>query len=109
MIYTYLKDSTTRRILEYLVGDVRCFGNLEDLIKGVRGEPAPVVVTGGDLGKEELIQVIKRIRGESPAARIVVITTSGQEFDQENIMKNGADAVFTKPYSPKQLVEALRT
>ncbi len=108
MIYTYLKDPTTRRILEQLAGDIRCFRDLESLMQGISDDPSPVVVTGGDFEKDELIRIIKRIRKKSPSARIIVVTTSGQEFDRENILRSGANVVFTKPYSPKLLVESLK-
>ncbi len=108
MIYTFLRDPTTRRILEQLIEGIRCVEDLDSLIKVLKEDSNPVVVTGGDFEKGELIEIIRMIREKNPGVKIIVVTTSGQEYDRENILKNGASEVFTKPYSPKLLVEAIR-
>ncbi len=104
MIYTYLKDPTTRRILLEIVEGIRCFDDADALVKNLKS--GDLVVIGGNIERNKMIKLIDKFK--SRGAKIIVITTFGQEFDQEKLIGAGADMVFTKPFSPKLLAEKIR-
>ena len=107
MIYVLLDDPTTKRIILELVKEVKCFDNTVDFLDGIHREDEPVVVIGGNMDIKKTIELIKTIRISKEKAKIFVVTTSGQEFDRETLLRNGADFVITKPFSPKLLKEKL--
>ncbi len=104
MIYTYLKDPTTKRILLEIVGNIRCFDDESELAGFLK--KGDLVIVGGNIERDEMINLIGRFK--SAGAKVIVVTTFGQEFDQEKLMNAGADMVFTKPFSPKLLAEKIR-
>lgn len=107
MIYVFLNDPTTKRIIFELVNEVRCFDNAVEFLEGIHKDNEPIVVIGGNMDIKKTIELIKTIRVSKKGAKIFVVTTSGQEFDRDNLIENGADFVITKPFSPKLLKEKL--
>ena len=107
MIYVFLDDPTTKRIIFELVKEVKCYDNAVEFLEGIHRESKPVVVIGGNMDIKKTIELIKTIRVSKKNARIFVVTTSGQEFDRDTLIKNGANFVITKPFSPKLLKEKL--
>ncbi len=53
------------------------------------------------------ISAIRKIKELDPKARIVVVTAVGKESIQAESIKAGALQVVTKPFEPKQLLEAV--
>jgi len=107
MIYVFLDDPTTKRIIFELVKEVKCFDNAVEFLDGIHKESEPIVVIGGNMDIKKTIELIKTIRVSKNKAKIFVVTTSGQEFDRDTLIENGADYVVTKPFSPKLLKEKL--
>ncbi len=104
MIYTYLRDPTTRRILLEIVKGIKCFDDADALVKALKN--GDLVVIGGDIERNEMIKLIDEFK--SRGAKVIAVTTFGQEFDQAKLIGAGADIVFTKPFSPKLLAEKIR-
>ena len=75
-----------------------------------RHKPALVVLDVMMPGAMDGLQVLDAIRSD-PALRtmrVVMVTARGQSCDYENGMERGADAYFVKPFSPLQLVGAIK-
>jgi DNA-binding response OmpR family regulator len=65
------------------------------------------VMMPGELDGLKVLDAIKR----DPAllnTRVIMVTARGQARDYEDGMQRGADAYFIKPFSPLQLVAAIR-
>jgi DNA-binding response OmpR family regulator len=61
-------------------------------------------------GEMDGLQVLDAIKAD-PAlinTRVIMVTARGQAQDYEYGMKRGADAYFIKPFSPLQLVAAIK-
>jgi two-component system alkaline phosphatase synthesis response regulator PhoP len=56
----------------------------------------------------ELCRAIKS-DPEINSTYIVILTAKGQELDRQNCMSAGADEYITKPFSPKEVLERVRT
>jgi two-component system chemotaxis response regulator CheY len=54
------------------------------------------------------IEVLRRIRSESPAARAILCTSAGQGSIIDLAMRTGADGYVVKPFDPEILVSAAR-
>lgn len=104
MIYTYLRDPTTRRILLEIVDGIRCYYDSDALVEILKS--GDLVIIGGDIKRDKMLKLINRFKANG--AKVLVITTFGQEFDQEKLIGAGADMVLTKPFSPKLLAEKIR-
>ena len=83
-------------------------------------EPSDVVITDIIMPKQHGISVIEALRRQSPSTRIVAISGGGnfepQEYQPHAITttaylaaakKAGADAVLTKPFDKRQLLETI--
>ncbi|MEJ2183614.1 MAG: response regulator [Nitrospirota bacterium] len=57
------------------------------------------------LGGEEVIKTLKRI---APETRVIVITGYATEEMREKALAMGADLYLEKPFSPKQLLGAIK-
>jgi DNA-binding response OmpR family regulator len=66
------------------------------------------VMMPGDLDGLDVLDAIKSDPG-LVQTRVIMVTARGQARDFEDGMKRGADAYFIKPFSPLQLVAAIKT
>lgn len=60
-------------------------------------------------GSMDGIEVCNRLKGD-PAhskTRIIILSAKGQDHDKQQGKQAGADGYLTKPFSPKQLLEAV--
>lgn len=75
-----------------------------------RHKPALVVLDVMMPGEMDGLQVLDAIRKdpELREIRVVMVTARGQARDYESGMERGADAYFVKPFSPLQLVAAIK-
>lgn len=53
------------------------------------------------------VQVIKKIRGINPQARIVMVSAMGQEFVIKEAIAAGALDFIVKPFKPDKVLEAV--
>jgi len=65
-----------------------------------------VMMPGGKDG----LEVLDRIRADADFkhTRVIMVTARGQVQDHEEGIKRGADQYFIKPFSPLQLVAAIK-
>ncbi len=75
-----------------------------------RQKPALVVLDVMMPGGMDGLQVLDVIKGDPTLAeiRVIMVTARGQASDYEDGMRRGADAYFIKPFSPLQLVAAIK-
>ena len=66
------------------------------------------VMMPGDLDGLDVLDAIKSDPG-LVQTRVIMVTARGQARDFEDGMTRGADAYFIKPFSPLQLVAAIKT
>jgi len=61
-------------------------------------------------GELDGLQVLEAIRADARLAhtRVIMVTARGQVSDYDDGMAKGADAYFTKPFSPLQLVTCIK-
>jgi DNA-binding response OmpR family regulator len=61
-------------------------------------------------GEMDGLQVLDAIKADPllAATRVIMVTARGQARDYEDGMHRGADAYFIKPFSPLQLVAAIK-
>jgi DNA-binding response OmpR family regulator len=75
-----------------------------------RQKPDLVVLDVMMPGELDGLKVLDAIKAD-PAllhTRVIMVTARGQSRDYEDGMQRGADAYFIKPFSPLQLVAAIR-
>lgn len=72
--------------------------------------PALVVLDIMMPGEMDGLQVLEAIKSDPDTAstKVVMVTARGQARDYEIGMERGADAYFIKPFSPLQLVAAIK-
>jgi CheY-like chemotaxis protein len=75
-----------------------------------RQKPELVVLDVMMPGGMDGLQVLDVIKGDPALAaiRVIMVTARGQASDYEDGMRRGADAYFIKPFSPLQLVAAIK-
>lgn len=49
------------------------------------------------------IEALKKIKGEYPDAKVVMVTAAGQKTKMVEAVQNGADEFVSKPFEPEQL------
>lgn len=76
----------------------------------LRAEPPAAVVLDVMLPKRSGFEVLKDIRSDPRLARlpVLVLTARGQSHDRRTAEGVGADAYLTKPFSNRDVVDAIR-
>lgn len=61
--------------------------------------------------KMDGVQLCRRIRSDITQSRpyIIILTCKGQDIDMDNCLKAGADEFMTKPFSPKEVLEKVKS
>lgn len=49
------------------------------------------------------IEALKKIKGDYPDAKVVMVTAAGQKTKMVEAVQNGADEFVSKPFDPEQL------
>lgn len=49
------------------------------------------------------IEALKKIKGDYPDAKVVMVTAAGQRTKMVEAVQNGADEFVSKPFEPEQL------
>lgn len=75
-----------------------------------RHKPDLVVLDVMMPGEMDGLQVLDAIKADPQltATRVIMVTARGQARDYDDGMQRGADAYFIKPFSPLQLVSAIK-
>jgi DNA-binding response OmpR family regulator len=53
--------------------------------------------------------VLKILKDEGMDIPVIVLTAKGGEDDEQNALSLGARKVLTKPFSPKQLIDTVKS
>ena len=71
--------------------------------------PVAAVVTDLEMPRMDGYELIERLRSDSRFAHLPIIVSSGSSDPEtpERVLRLGADAFFTKPYSPVELKHRL--
>lgn len=51
------------------------------------------------------LEVIERMRQDKNQTKILMLSAKSQQFEQEKVLKAGADFFLSKPFSPMELLE----
>lgn len=107
--------SDIRRLIRITIGKEFEVLEAEDGASGLdiaRSQKPDLVVLDvmmpGDLDGLEVLDAIKA-DPKLLQTRVIMVTARGQTKDYEDGMKRGADAYFIKPFSPLQLVAAIKS
>lgn len=106
--------SDIRRLIRITLGKDFDVLEAEDGLSGLeiarRHKPQVVVLDVMMPGEMDGLQVLDAIKADPELAqtRVIMVTARGQARDYEDGMKRGADAYFIKPFSPLQLMAAIK-
>ena len=53
------------------------------------------------------IEALKKIKGEYPDAKVVMVTAAGQKTKMVEAVQNGASEFVSKPFEPEQLKKSI--
>jgi two-component system cell cycle response regulator DivK len=91
------------------------YGLLEALdgeagVEAARREKPDLIIMDVQLPKLSGLDATRRIRAEPETAKIpiIVVTSFALSGDDKKAMDAGASAYLAKPYSPRQLLDAIR-
>jgi two-component system cell cycle response regulator DivK len=79
-------------------------------VEAARRELPDLIIMDVQLPKLSGLEATRRIRAEPAIAKIpiIVVTSFALSGDDKKAMDAGASAYLAKPYSPRQLLEAIR-
>ncbi|HEV8533836.1 MAG TPA: response regulator [Methylomirabilota bacterium] len=79
-------------------------------VEAARRELPDLIIMDVQLPKLSGLEATRRIRAEPAIAKIpiIVVTSFALSGDAKKAMDAGASAYLAKPYSPRQLLEAIR-
>ena len=79
-------------------------------VEAARREKPDLIIMDVQLPKLSGLDATRRIRAEPETAKIpiIVVTSFALSGDDKKAMDAGASAYLAKPYSPRQLLEAIR-
>jgi len=106
--------SDIRRLIRITLGKAFEVLEAEDGVTGLniaqRMKPDLVVLDVMMPGELDGLQVLAAIRNDPQLnhTRVIMVTARGQVRDYDDGMQRGADAYFIKPFSPLQLVAAIK-
>ncbi len=107
--------SDIRRLIRITIGADFEVLEAEDGASGLdiarKQRPDLVVLDVMMPGKIDGLDVLDAIKADPELVhtRVIMVTARGQVRDYEDGIKRGADAYFIKPFSPLQLVAAIKT
>jgi len=84
---------------------VKCLRTAEDALECLTRESVSALVTDVHLPLMDGLELIARVRREPALARLPVVVISGDADPRtpERALSMGADAYFSKPYSPAEV------
>jgi DNA-binding NarL/FixJ family response regulator len=91
--------------------DLRVVGEAEDsetTVEGCRRLRPDIVLLDVSMPGPGVLEVIRRLRDEAPATRILVLSIHPEQHYARRVLKAGADGYVTKNYSADVLYSAIR-
>lgn len=93
--------------------DVRVAGSAQEALELLRllGCNVRALITDLEMPRMNGYELIAQLRGEERWRKMPIIVLSGSTDPDapQRVLREGADAFFAKPYSPKQLRQTLTT
>ncbi len=86
-------------------------GNGEEALRKIREERPRMVFLDIVMPKKTGLEICTEIKGDQELKDIciIILTAKGQELDRRDCISAGADGYMTKPFSPREVVELVRT
>lgn len=86
-------------------------GNGEEALQKIRNERPTIVFLDIVMPKKSGLEICKEIKNdpELKDTFIIILTAKGQELDRRDCMSAGANDYLTKPFSPREVLERVRT
>lgn len=100
-----------RALLAASARDVRVVGEAatgDELLALVDATPADVVLLDIAMPGPGVLEILRRLRAERPAVRVVVLSLYDEEQYAVRVLRAGASGYLTKERSPEDLVAAVR-
>lgn len=99
---------TSRKILKGILENAGCevIGEATNGLEGYEQYVAlkPDIVTMDiTMPVMDGIESLKKIKGEFPEARVIMVTAAGQKTKMVEAVQNGANEFVSKPFEPEQL------
>jgi len=107
-------ESHIRRILEFNLEragfEVVSTQDGQEALAAVLAQPPDLVILDVSMPGMTGLDVCRRLKRDAgfAATPVFLLTARGQESDAEAGRAAGADQFFTKPFSPRELVEAVK-
>ena len=105
-------DPSVRQMITDYLGDndirVTALSCGQEIAQVMARETIDLVVLDLRLPGEDGMQIAKRLREESPALPIIMLTALKDEADRVMGLELGADDYLTKPFSPRELLARIR-
>ncbi len=86
-------------------------GNGEETVRKIREERPRMVFLDIVMPKKTGLEICREIKAD-PGLKdicVIILTAKGQELDRRDCIAAGADGYMTKPFSPREVVERVRT
>ncbi len=86
-------------------------GNGEEALRKIREERPRMVFLDIVMPKKTGLEICTEIKRDTDLKDIciIILTAKGQELDRRDCISAGADGYMTKPFSPREVVELVRT
>ena len=94
-------------LLEFKGYDVFSYRSGEELLDKFEAKNPDLFLLDYQLPGLNGIELIPRIREKCPDIPIGLVTASSQPDTREEAMKNGANLIILKPYSPTDIFQAI--
>jgi DNA-binding response OmpR family regulator len=106
-------DPTVRHVLSTLLEfegvDITTADDGPSALVAARHQQPDVVLLDVNLPGIDGFDVCRRLKEDSHEQRVVMVTGRGTREDQVRGASAGADAFLTKPFSPLELIEVVRS
>jgi len=96
-----------QRLLEHDGYEVEAFSDGQSVLKRLQERTFDLIITDFSMPNMSGDELVTRIRGISPGQRIILATAYVEEFRVFGQPQDNVDAVLLKPFSFKELSEAV--
>ncbi len=94
-------------LLEFKGYDVTAYITGEELLKNIETANADIILLDYQLPELNGIELLPLIKQKKPNVPVALVTASSQQNTREEAEKNGADRIILKPYSQKDMLQAV--